>query len=58
MCDDVNLLGPFSIKHRIMKLIIYHNPIEGLIYLITAEYKKEDGNILSGKWNVINLLLL
>lgn len=53
LCDDVHILGQFSIKHRIQKITVYHNPTEGYIYVIWTDYRKEDGNIISGSWNVI-----
>ncbi|CAK81382.1 unnamed protein product (macronuclear) [Paramecium tetraurelia] len=56
-CDDVHILGQFSINHRIKKIIIYHNPNEGLIYLLWTEYRKEDGTLISGTWNINQELL-
>lgn len=53
ICDDVNVVGNFSIEHRLKKILFFHNPKEGQIYAFQSEYLREDKkSTVTGQWQI------
>lgn len=51
ICDDVMVVGSYSIEHRIRKALFYFSSKEAKIFGFQFEYMKDDKkNTVAGQW--------